>query len=646
MSGFGSTQRLPGIGQEKPAPVELADRWHSFARRVRWWAGTASHLRAIIPVVVVAGIVGRTFGKLGLTLTVIEVVGLVVLIKPAQRVVVNETRHALGLWWRYRWSSNASRVGLGADGESSVFEAPELRQLRIDPLGRTYRLRVSRLKLAEIEASAERLRGKWKAHHVLVTVPRPGFVDLRVLKRDPLAIVTHYQPGRPVATLQDGQRFDWQVGGGHALIAGSTGSGKSGILSAIVASFAHRPDVALLAVDLKRVEVAALLPRCSAVATDLTESHRLLAWTVEEMERRWQTMAVQGIRTWTGLQLVLIVDEFAAVAAVDPLHPDQKQAASEAIQRLGLVDALTARGRAAGIELLICTQSPAAEMFGKTAIRANLPRRLIARVVSADQAYVGAGVRGTNAEQIRADRPGTCSLIVPGFDGVQTARFAYLSDDAVEAMAIRYAHLAPVIDIASSSNTTTPTEPGPEAPTNPPANPRHEDSHNRRAGATDPYHVPTADMRRLIDWSTPLDFPANEFDPLAPIPVTDADIMECANLPADRQAFCFALLADTSGDSPGGIYARLATLVNPKKAETDRPTLLPPSGSSRLAPCETTPGPHPTPQTASDTTKSAALIVPFDHPARTNPKTGRPYPASYRRRWPDGTLRNYPQPPA
>ena len=85
-----------------------------------------------------------------------------------------------------------------------------------------------------------------------------------MLKRDPIARPIPYRPGRPVATLQDGRPFDWPVGGGHSLIAGTTGSAVSqGVLAAIVASFAHRHDVALLAIDLKRVEVAALRARCS-----------------------------------------------------------------------------------------------------------------------------------------------------------------------------------------------------------------------------------------------------------------------------------------------------------------------------------------------------------------------------------------------
>ena len=614
---------MPGIGQEKPAPVELADRLHAIARRVRWSVGIVSHLRAVAPCLFAFVLVVRRFGMLGLVFALIEVVGMVVLFQPAKRLAVNELRHASGLWWRYRWSSNASRVGLGADGESSAFEAPELRRLRVDPLGRTYRLRVSRLKLAEIEASAERLRGKWKAHHVLVTTPRPGFVDLRVLKRDPLSVVTPYRPGRAVATLQDGTPFSWQVGGGHALIAGTTGSGKSGVLAAIVASFADRPDVALLAIDLKRVEVAAIRPRCSKVATDLVGTHGLLVWLVGAMEDRWQIMANEGIRTWQTSPsrpwMVLIIDEFAAVAAIDALHADPKQASAEAAQRLGLVDALTARGRAAGIELLICTQSPAAELFGKTAIRSNLPRRAVARVVSADQAFVGLGVHGAGAESIAADRPGTVKLIVPGLDGIATARFAYLSDSAVEAMARRTAHLAPDLDSAPPSEPTTAPGPAPEnsSPTTaPPSEARAEHNEQSEAGA-----------------------PFTDHKPLPPIPVTDADLLDYLRVPEEDQPLHMQLLTESSGEPIETLIGRIAALVNPPLARGENaPTFPDPTQH------DTTSGPHPTRHTASVTTTSAALIVPFDHPARTNPKTGKPYPASYRRRWPDGSLRNYPEP--
>ena len=225
MSFMGSTQRMPGVGQEAPAPVELADRWHALARRVRWWVGIVSHLRTVLVVAVVAVAIGRRFGCVGLVVAVVTLCAL--LANPSgRRLVVHELRRLAGLWWRYRWSSNAARVGLGADGESSTFEAPELRRLRVDPLGRTYRLRVARLKVAEIEASAERLRGKWRAHHVLVSQPKPGFVDLRVIKRDPIGRPIPYRSGRPVATLQDGSPFAWPVGGGHWSTLLRSGSGS------------------------------------------------------------------------------------------------------------------------------------------------------------------------------------------------------------------------------------------------------------------------------------------------------------------------------------------------------------------------------------------------------------------------------------
>jgi DNA segregation ATPase FtsK/SpoIIIE, S-DNA-T family len=638
---------MPGIGQEKPAPVEMADRWHSLARRVRWWAGTAGHLRTVVPLVVVAVVIGRRFGKLGLALAVIEIVGLVVLVAPVKRVALNEARHASGLWWRYRWSSNASRVGLGADGESSSFEAPELRRLSVDDLGRTYRLRVSRLKLVEIEASAERLRGKWKAHHVLVSQPKPGFVALRVIKRDPLSVVIPYRPGRPVATLQDGAPFDWVTGGGHTLVAGCTGSGKSGVLAAIVASFAHRDDVALLAIDLKRVEVAALRPRCSKVATDLLSAHRLLAWLVETMEDRWSLMEVEGVRTWQASAarpwLVLILDEFAAIAATDALHDDQKEAARDAAQRLGLVDALASRGRAAGIELLLCTQSPASELFGKTAIRSNLPRRAVARVVSADQAYVGLGVHGGEAELIDAGRPGTVKLIVPGLDGIATARFAYLSDADVEAMARRTAHLAPDLDSAPPSD--LPTAPGPvprnSSPTTAlPSEARAEHNDRREAGATDRPRV----------W--PQGIPADDPPPtrtrlaLAPIPVSDADLADYWRIPPDQRSLYLQLLAESSGESMSSFADRLVVGVmpNPTDAQGETaPTFPAPT------PANGTPGPHHAPPTGNLTGCTSSpdpLMIPHNDERRRNPATGRPFPAPFRCRWSDGSLRNYPEPAA
>lgn len=630
MSGFGSTQRMPGIGQEAPAPVELADRFHSCARRWRWRIGMVSHLRTVLVLVLVGVVLVRSFGRVGLVVALACVCPL--LASPlGWRATKHEARRLAGVFWRYRWSTHASRVGLGADGESSSFEAPELRRLTVDPLGRTYRLRVARLKLAEIEAAAERLRGKWKAHHVLVSVPKPGYVDLRVIKRDPIGRPIPYRHGRPVATLQDGSPFGWPVGGGHALIAGSTGSGKSGVLAAIVASFADRDDVALLAIDLKRVEVAALRPRCSKVATDLVGAHRLLSWLVETMEERWLIMEAEGVRTWQASAsrpwLVLIVDEFAAIAAVDALHPDQRQAAKDAANRLGLVDAIASRGRAAGVELILCTQSPSADLFGKTAIRSNLPRRAVARVVSADQSAVGLGVHGGGAESIDAARPGTVRLIVPGLDGIATARFAFLADAAVEAMATRTAHLAPILD-ASTIDEHAQHEPAPAAPSKPPANPTGEDSHNdhREAGATDP---PTTRARRhgfTLD-SGGDEPPARVIGRTTPSPPPKTGYR-----PGDPSA----------GDEPG-VHRCDSGTANPSFARGE-------NGPNPHGPHQTqhggTPGPHRAPQTGNangSTCSPDVLIIPHHDERRRNPATGRPFPATYRRRWSDGSLRNYPE---
>ena len=111
---------------------------------------------------------------------------------------------------------------------------------------------------------------------------------------------------------------------------------------------------------------------------------------------------------------------------------------------------------------------------------------LVARVVSADQSYVGLGVLGGGAEPIDAARPGTVRLIVPGLDGIATGRFAYLPDAAVEAMATRTAHLAPNLD-GSPIDESHQDEPTAAVPSNPAANPtRRIPTTRSEAGAAEP----------------------------------------------------------------------------------------------------------------------------------------------------------------
>lgn len=174
----------------------------------------------------------------------------------------------------------------------------------------------------------------------------------------------------------------------HALVAGTTGSGKTALLRNLLLSLAmhnHPGQLQLVLIDPKGRGLGGLagLPhvwRQSGVVQDLGQAAAVLTALVAEMERRdrrgtWQPRIVIGL------------DELADLLQVGD------RTVGEALQRL------TQRGREAGLHVVAATQRPAAALVGG-AVKANFPVRLVGSVTSAEDARVAAGVAGTGAERL------------------------------------------------------------------------------------------------------------------------------------------------------------------------------------------------------------------------------------------------------
>ncbi|WP_120337781.1 FtsK/SpoIIIE domain-containing protein [Cryobacterium soli] len=196
--------------------------------------------------------------------------------------------------------------------------------------------------------------------------------------------------------------------GPHALVGGTTGSGKSELLVTWVAALAARYDpgqVTFLLVDFKggaAFDLLRALPHCVGLITDLDEreAHRALASLAAELRHRERVLRDAGARDITDLptaalaRLVIVVDEFATMLAAFP--------ALHAV----FVD-IAARGRSLGVHLVLCTQRPAGVL--RDALLANCSLRISLRVNNrADsQAVLGSDA----AALIDAARPGRCVLL-------------------------------------------------------------------------------------------------------------------------------------------------------------------------------------------------------------------------------------------
>ena len=181
--------------------------------------------------------------------------------------------------------------------------------------------------------------------------------------------------------------LDLRSQGPHALVGGTTGSGKSEFLQAWVLGMAaeYSPDrVTFLFVDYKGGSAFAEcvnLPHCVGIVTDLTPHlvHRALTSLRAELRHREHLLAELGAKDLLELErraevaappaLVIVIDEFAALATEVPEFID------------GVVD-IAQRGRSLGIHLIMATQRPAGVI--RDNLRANTNLRVALRM--ADEA--------------------------------------------------------------------------------------------------------------------------------------------------------------------------------------------------------------------------------------------------------------------
>lgn len=197
--------------------------------------------------------------------------------------------------------------------------------------------------------------------------------------------------------------------GPHAVVGGTTGSGKSELLLAWVAAIAagrSTDEVAFLLVDFKGGAAFAplvALAHCVGVMTDLDEggARRAIESLRAELRRRERLLAAQGVRAIdaaTGIaRLVIVVDEFAAMLQELPdLH------------RL-FVD-LAARGRSLGVHLVLCTQRPAEAV--RDALLANCGIRISLRVTHEHDAVAITGTPEAAAIPLAAR--GRCVVRISG----------------------------------------------------------------------------------------------------------------------------------------------------------------------------------------------------------------------------------------
>jgi DNA segregation ATPase FtsK/SpoIIIE, S-DNA-T family len=242
----------------------------------------------------------------------------------------------------------------------------------------------------------------------------------------------------------------------HMLVAGTTGSGKSVGVNAMILSLLYRatPDeVRFVMIDPKMLELSIYdgIPHLLApVVTDMKLAANALSWCVGEMERRYRLMSGLGVRNIAGYnQKVrdaidageLPVDPFSVsqnnpvpllplpyvVVVVDELA-DLMMVSGKKIEEL--IARLAQKARAAGIHLILATQRPSVDVITGL-IKANIPTRIAFQVSSKIDSR-------TILDQMGAEcllGQGDMLYLPPGTGYPQRVHGAFVADDEVHAVA-------------------------------------------------------------------------------------------------------------------------------------------------------------------------------------------------------------------
>ena len=241
----------------------------------------------------------------------------------------------------------------------------------------------------------------------------------------------------------------------HLLVAGTTGSGKSVGVNAMLLSilFKSTPqEVRLIMIDPKMLELSIYegIPHLLApVVTDMKEAANALRWCVAEMERRYKLMAALGVRNLAGFNRKVKDAEKEGAPLGDPLYrresmddqpplletlpiivvvidefADMMMIVGKKVEEL--IARIAQKARAAGIHLILATQRPSVDVITGL-IKANIPTRMAFQVSSRIDSRTILDQGG--AEQLLGH--GDMLYMPPGTSLPVRVHGAFVSDDEV-----------------------------------------------------------------------------------------------------------------------------------------------------------------------------------------------------------------------
>jgi S-DNA-T family DNA segregation ATPase FtsK/SpoIIIE len=238
----------------------------------------------------------------------------------------------------------------------------------------------------------------------------------------------------------------------HLMVAGTTGSGKSVAINAMILSLIYKAEpstVRLILVDPKMLELSSYegIPQLLApVVTDMRLAATALNWCVGEMERRFRLMSGVGVRNLSGYNQKIAEAEKAGQPLThpfsltpdnpEPLQPmphivviidelaDLMMVAGKKVEEL--IARLAQKARAAGLHLILATQRPSVDVITGL-IKANIPTRIAFQVSSRVDSRTILDQQG--AESLLGQ--GDMLFLPPGHGYPQRIHGAFVSDAEV-----------------------------------------------------------------------------------------------------------------------------------------------------------------------------------------------------------------------
>ena len=243
----------------------------------------------------------------------------------------------------------------------------------------------------------------------------------------------------------------------HLLVAGTTGSGKSVCINALILSIIYKStpaDVRFIMIDPKMLELSTYdgIPHLlTPVVTDMQKAANALRWCIVEMDRRFRLMAELQVRNIAGYNRKVVAAIDVGKPMVDPFHEPQADDTTVAptlskmpyvvviidefadlFMVVGkkveeLITRIAQRARAAGIHVILATQRPSVDVVTGL-IKANIPTRVAFQVSSrADSRTV---LDQMGAEQLLGH--GDMLFLPPGTGFPVRVHGAFVSDQEVQ----------------------------------------------------------------------------------------------------------------------------------------------------------------------------------------------------------------------